>query len=130
LIAEALTCLALNIYHEARNQPLDGKIAVAHVVLNRVESPRFPDDICSVIYQGVNKGKHRCQFSWACDGKSDKPREKRAWADSQAIAASVLSLDTKDPTKGGTHYHTTASTPYWRKHLEKTRRIQDHVFYK
>ena len=76
--ADEVECLALNIYHEARNQPTAGKLAVAQVTLNRVKHDRFPNTICGVVYQGYylnnNPIKHKCQFSWWCDGKSDKPK--------------------------------------------------------
>ncbi len=55
MIAEMLTCIALNVYYEARSEPLEGQYAVAHVVLNRVASPRFPDDACTVVRQGLEK---------------------------------------------------------------------------
>ena len=72
-----LTCIALNVYYEARSEPLEGQYAVAHVVLNRVADDKFPDDACKVIKQGLEKGIGRCQFSWYCDGKSDTPKDKR-----------------------------------------------------
>ena len=53
MIAEALMCMALNIYHEARNQSVVGQVAVAEVVMNRVEDSRFPDTICEVVKQAV-----------------------------------------------------------------------------
>ena len=79
MIAEALMCMALNIYHEARNQSIVGQVAVAEVVMNRVEDSRFPDTICEVVKQAVtykNTDKpvlHKCQFSWYCDGQKDEP---------------------------------------------------------
>ena len=75
-------CLAKNIYFEAGNQPLAGKVAVAQVVLNRMEHASYPKDVCGVVYQAKWrenwKGqqvpiRHQCQFSWFCDGKSDEP---------------------------------------------------------
>mgnify|MGYP003628329525 CR=1 FL=1 len=86
MIAEALMCLALNVYHEAKNQSLIGQIAVAQVVMNRVRDERYPDTVCEVVEQGPTYSwkkdypvKNRCQFSWYCDGKSDKPKEGHAW---------------------------------------------------
>ena len=79
MIAEALMCMALNIYHEARNQSMVGQVAVGEVVMNRVEDSRFPDTICEVVKQAVtykNTDKpvlHKCQFSWYCDGQKDEP---------------------------------------------------------
>ena len=71
-------CLASNIYWEARNQPLLGKLAVAQVTQNRVDNKRYPDTICSVVkqtkfYPSGRIDLHSCQFSWYCDGKSDQP---------------------------------------------------------
>ncbi len=96
MIAEALFCLALNAYHEARNQDIRGMVAVSQVVINRVESDLFPDDVCEVVMQGPTREswktrqyeyieeedrvyypiRHRCQFSWYCDGKSDEPHDE------------------------------------------------------
>ena len=126
----AFMCLALNVYHEARNDTEIGQYAVAHVVMNRVQHDRWPDDVCSVVKQGYHKGKHRCQFSWYCDGKSDKPHEYRAWALSQLVAADVLSGIVPDVTGGATHYHATYVKPYWASHLDKTVTLGSHIFYK
>ena len=73
MIEAALMCLALNVYFEARNDTMVGQYAVAQVVINRVQSSKFPNDVCSVVKQSRNDGT--CQFSWYCDGKSDRPRE-------------------------------------------------------
>ena len=83
-----VVCLAKNIYFEAGNQPLAGKVAVAHVVFNRMEHSAYPKDICGVVYQTKWrenwKGKqvpvrNQCQFSWFCDGKSDKPKNTKVY---------------------------------------------------
>ena len=70
--ADELKCLALNIYFEARGEPESGQLAVGHVVM-------FPGTVCGVIQQGGALRRHRCQFSWWCDGRSDKPGNKRLW---------------------------------------------------
>ena len=76
-------CLSKNIYFEARDQVTKGQIAVALVTINRVKSKRFPNTICKVVKQASYKNgkvvRNRCHFSWFCDGKSDNPRNKRAW---------------------------------------------------
>ena len=64
---DEISCLALNIYFEARNEPNEGKLAVSHVVMNRVMSSRFPGTVCKVIQQGGEIRRYRCQFSWWCD---------------------------------------------------------------
>ena len=87
--------MALNIYHEARNESTAGQVAVAQVVLNRVESPGFPQTICGVVYQGqhTKRGtpiRDRCQFSWYCDGNHDVPTDLRAFNKSTEIAQWLL----------------------------------------
>ena len=80
-----IMCLALNIYFEARNQPIEGQLAVAQVVINRVLDDRYPDHACDVITQGPTYPdsnlpiRHKCQFSWYCDGRSDRPTDFDAW---------------------------------------------------
>ena len=72
-------CLAQAIYFESRGEPLDGQVAVAEVVLNRVHDRRFPSTVCGVTTQGVGSGRG-CQFSYACDGNSDVDEERRSAA--------------------------------------------------
>jgi spore germination cell wall hydrolase CwlJ-like protein len=129
MIATALVCLALNVYHEARSDPIVGQYAVAQVVINRVQHDSWPDDVCSVVHQGYHKGKHRCQFSWHCDGKSDTPREKVAWARAMIIADDVLSGRVPDMTDGSTHYHALYVKPYWAKSLKYRVTYGSHKFY-
>lgn len=132
-------CLAKNIYFEAGNQPMIGKVAVSHVVLNRVDSSLYPDTICDVVYQAqwrVNwKGeevpvRHRCQFSWFCDGKSDVPLDSATWLSSMHIARDVIQLKYGDITEGSTHYHADFVYPYWADSLNETVVINNHIFYK
>ena len=130
MIEMFLTCLALNVYYEARSEPMDGQYAVAHVVLNRVADDAFPDDACKVVKQGYHKGKHRCQFSWYCDGKSDNPKDNMSWIVAQVVAYNTLYGYHKDNTHGATHYHATYVSPYWRKHYDKTVAHGSHIFYK
>jgi len=130
MLSAALMCLALNVYHEARSEPVVGQYAVAHVTINRVQSNRWPNDVCKVVKQGYHKGRHRCQFSWYCDGKSDKPYEELAWAKSLIVADNVLSGKILDITYGATHYHARYVRPYWSKKLLKTVAYGSHKFYK
>jgi len=130
MIEAMLTCIALNVYHEARSEPMAGQYAVAHVVLNRVAHESFPDDACKVVYQGYSKGKHKCQFSWYCDGKSDTPREKTHWLYAQVVAHNVIRGFHKDNTEGATHYHANYVSPWWNKHYDKTVTHGSHIFYK
>jgi N-acetylmuramoyl-L-alanine amidase len=130
MISAALMCLALNVYHEARSEPLQGQAAVAHVVLNRVASGRWPDDVCSVIHQGYEKGRFKCQFTWYCDGKPDEPTEILAWAKSVLVANQVLTGVVPDVTNGATHYHARYVNPYWSASLSKTVTYGSHLFYR
>jgi len=123
LMKTALICMALNIYHEARDQPLAGQLAVAQVVVNRTLHEDYPSSVCSVVKQ-----KH--QFSWLWDDISDKPYEKEAWKLSQQIAKSVLAGRTTEIVEGATHYHATSVTPGWSKRLERVVKIDKHIFYR
>ena len=132
-------CLAKNIYFESGNQPLAGKVAVAHVTLNRVKNFQFPNTICGVVYQAqwkLNwKGKkvprrNRCQFSWFCDGKPDKPTDSETWMESTKVAEQVLNNKFPDITEKSLWYHADYVQPNWSNYLNKTVQIEDHIFYK
>ncbi len=124
-----LTCLSLNIYHEARGEPGSGQTAVAHVVMNRVADRRFPSSVCEVVRQGGELTKHGCQFSWWCDGRSDRPRNGRSWQETEEIARSVYWGLSKDPTKGALWYHADYVSPYWSRVFTKGPKIGSHIFY-
>ncbi len=126
---DELTCLSLNVYHEARNQPDEGKRAVAHVTLNRVQSKRFPNTVCGVVLQGAQRRGGKCQFSWWCDGKSDTPRDRDAWGVAQHVAYDVFMGADHDLTEGSLWYHTLDTKPVWRTRLVKFAAFGDHVFY-
>ena len=130
MLNSMLMCLALNVYHEARSDDMLGQYAVAHVVMNRVQHDKFPDDTCAVVHQGYHKGKHKCQFSWYCDGKSDTPHDPEAWAWAVLVAYDVLPSRVPDPTYGATHYHATYVKPYWADHYKQTVTLGSHIFYK
>ena len=122
MVGAALTCLALAVYHEARGEPLSGQMAVAEVVLNRVESDRFPNTVCEVVKQ-----PHQFSFYW--DGKSDTPRDPVAWAIASNVAQQAL--DQKpNITEGATFYHATYVSPYWAARFHPTAAIGRHVFFK
>ncbi len=122
--AEDHVCLAKNIYFEARNESLQGQIAIALVTMKRVQDPRWPSTVCGVVYQ--NK-----QFSWYSDGLSDRPKNQRSFDEVALIASAILSTDTKiyDFTYGATHYHADYVSPYWTKYMVKQVTIDTHIFY-
>jgi hypothetical protein len=124
-----LECLALNIYHEARSEPDTGKLAVGHVVLNRALDSRFPGSLCEVVKQGGERPLHACQFSWWCDGKSDRPRDSDAWEESRIFADLIFNDGIKDPTGGALWYHADYVDPPWRVKLVEGPKIGRHVFY-
>ena len=134
---EEIFCLARNIYFEAGNQPLAGKLAVGHVVINRRNNGLFPNTICEVVYDGGTR-RNRCQFSWYCDGKSDTPKYGPTWEDSMIVAEwlSTNLYNTSEFTiphdylEGATHYHATYVYPNWASHMQEVVKIQDHIFYK
>ena len=138
LLETAFLCLALNTYHEAKNQSMIGQIAVAEVVMNRVADSRYPNTVCEVVKQGPKyKGsdvpvRHKCQFSCFCDGKSDEPKkDSKEWRMAQEYARIVLSgRIVLDVTEGATHYHATYVIPSWAKTKTRTTRIESHIFYR
>lgn len=129
---DELICLALNDYWEARSEITAGRVAVAHVVLNRAMDSRFPSNLCDVVKQTRTGQLHRCQFSWYCDGKTDTPYNPKAWRDSLKIAAAVLQRDSSmlDPTDGALWYHADFIQPDWALGYESTTVIGTHVFYR
>ena len=142
ILETAFLCLALNTYHEAKNQSMIGQIATAQVVMNRVMDDRYPNTVCEVVKQGPTRPswkdpnkriavKHKCQFSWYCDGKSDVPKNEKAWRKAQDVAFLVLYDKIKlDVTEGATHYHATYVKPAWAKTKKRTTRIEKHIFYR
>ena len=135
-------CLAKNMYYEARNQGLAGQLAVSLVVMNRVKDKRYPNTICEVVYQAQMKpswktGKpvpirNRCQFSWYCDGKSDKIKDKKTYQRILDFAGLILHNDIEflDITDGATHYHADYVKPDWADTNTRTTEIGDHIFYR
>lgn len=123
----AAMCLALNIFFEARAEPLMGQLMVAEVTLNRVEDKRFPDTVCEVVYQ-------RKQFSWTHDGKSDKPSkypylDRKLWPEIKQLAKDIIDGKIDMPRNGATHYHATYVEPAWADSLEVVGRVGQHIFY-
>ena len=127
-------CLAEAMYFEARDQGWRGMLAVGVVIQNRVRDPRYPDDACGVVRQGRywrgNPIKHKCQFSYYCDGTPERPAEKEPGAIALDLAGILLSGHLViDGLGDATHYHTTTVRPGWSRKLSFRRVIGDHVFY-
>lgn len=118
-----VTCMAQNIYHEARGESLEGQKAVAHVTLNRMNSPAYPHTVCGVVYQPS-------QFSWTTDGRPEIT-EPGAYENAVVIALVAMTGLDSDPTNGATHYFDhTRVTPGWSRAFETTRIIGGHTFKK
>jgi len=127
---EDVYCLAKNIYFEAGNQPLAGRMAVGYVTINRKNHKMFPNNICDVVYQGGER-RHRCQFSWYCDGKHDLPTDSETWMACLILANKLLSDPGLDITENSLWYHANyIEEPYWADKLSPTVIINNHIFYK
>ena len=122
-------CLARAIYFEARSESEVGQLAVAKVVLNRVKDPAYPKTICQVVYQGSQR-PNACQFSFACDGISDEPKQREAWKTSKQIASRALAGDQSIQILGAaTYYHADYVTPKWSSSFKRLIKIGRHIFY-
>jgi spore germination cell wall hydrolase CwlJ-like protein len=116
-------CLRKAIYFESRGESIKGQVAVAEVILNRVDSRRFPNSVCGVVNQG-------CQFSYTCDGNSDNMRERGAIDRAGRIARLMLDGAPRALTAGATYFHTTGSRPSWARRFDRTASIGAHLFYR
>lgn len=119
-------CLTEALYFEARGESLEGQIAVAEVILNRVDSPLYPRTVCGVVKQ---RGGGGCQFSYVCHGKT-KMRETVAADLSGRIARAMLDGAPRILTAGATHFHTRGVKPSWSKRFSRTAAIGAHLFYR
>ena len=122
-------CLSEALYFEARGEPIEGQIAVAEVILNRVDSKRFPKSVCRVIDQTTGK-RHKCQFSYNCDGLLEVFPDKKAYERVSKIARLMLDGSSRDLTNGATFYHSRKVKPSWRSSFARTTNIGSHIFYR
>jgi spore germination cell wall hydrolase CwlJ-like protein len=127
-------CLAKAIYHEARGESREGQLAVANVIINRAMSKKYPSSICGVVYQNADKGRYRCQFTFACDGRSEKTTERGAWDRSLRLAEAAFYEYQRGQRpdvvpSSVLYYHTTAVSPSWSGTFRRVAAIGAHVFY-
>lgn len=127
--ARDLDCLADAVYYEARGESVAGQAAVAQVVLNRVRHPEFPKTVCGVVFQGAATGSD-CQFSFACDGAMDRPKDRIAWAQAERIAARALAGVVMPQVGTATHFHAVGVEPEWGPGLMRVAQVGLHVFYR
>lgn len=146
-----LYCLAMNIYHEARAEPVAGQYAVADVTINRTLDKRYPDTVCGVVMQAQIKEswktkqypdlpddqrkyipiRNKCQFSWYCDGRSDAVYDGDSWRKAQEVAYRiVVEKKFRGLTEGSTHYHADYVSPRWAKSFDLVGRVGTHIFYR
>ena len=127
---QQLECLTRNIYHEAASEPFEGKVGVAQVTLNRLESGRFANSVCGVVYQkNVFYERVVCQFSWYCENKSRvRPVNSPMWEESETVAKKVLLEGFRLPgLKHAIYYHADYVNPGWNK--PRIEKIGRHIFY-
>lgn len=127
---EAL-CLTNAVYFEARSEPLDGQLAVAQVVLDRLADPRYPKTICGVVYEHhPGTAAWACQFSFSCDTIPDVVNDPKSWLIAKAIAYVANERRVSDVTGGkATHYHSIVVAPEWSYNMPRTRGLGRHLFY-
>jgi len=123
-----LVCLAMTVYFEARSEPLLGQVAVAETVMNRVADRRYPDKICDVVRQG-GTSLHRCQFSFYCDGRPERPADQRAWRRAKVIAKLTRNGIVTANLGGATHYHAEYARPFWSTKYLHITTVGRHWFY-
>ena len=146
---EEFLCLVENIYFESKGESMRGKIAVGVVTLNRLKDPRYPKTLCEVVKQGPIREswktrsdpnlassdriflpiRHRCQFSWWCDGYKERISYNEQWTDSIQAARSALSGRYNDLVGNATHYHAVYVSPSWSNKLKFIVQIDNHRFY-
>ena len=129
-VEKSLDCLAINVYREAGNEPFEGKVAVAQVTLNRVNSNKFPRDVCAVVYQKSRFTERVvCQFSWYCDSKHrNRPVNQEAYDESYRVAKMVFLEDFRlESIDKALYYHADYVNPNWK--LKRIAKIGTHIFY-
>lgn len=114
-------CIAMAVYHEARGEDFAGQLAVAHVVLNRASSRRFPSTPCAVVHQ-------RLAFSSLRDPRP--ALERAAWAMAQRVARIALQDRDGDPTGGATFFDHAGGRPPWLHAVVLIVVIGNHAFYR
>lgn len=125
-------CLAKAIYFEARSESKAGQLAVANVVMNRVKSENYPNNICDVVYENHSKTKlHGCQFSFTCDGQHDRPKLGPHWNKAKQLATKVMNNSAKSRVVNASvlHYHADYVQPRWSRFMRRLTKIGRHIFY-
>lgn len=126
---QQIMCLAQNIYYEAGAESFDGKVAVAQVTVNRVESGNFPSTICGVVHQKTQVAdKTICQFSWVCNTPGKIKYMSDRWMECIDVARNVIVNNLKlSQLDEALYFHNTHVNPQWG--LERIAKIGNHIFY-
>ena len=133
--ANEFGCLTEALYHEARSEDDVGILAVGTVILNRVKNKRFPNTICKVIHQGIywqgNPVRDQCQFSYWCDGRTEKYKDMKALSRIIKLAKIISSGIIVKTLDKATHYHASYVSPGWAndKQFKFITQIGKHIFY-
>lgn len=127
--SEEHKCLAEAVYYEARSEVIEGQLAVAEVIMNRVADERYPKTICGVVNQGSNRSTG-CQFTFTCDGSRELIPYGDRWMKARSVAAQVVLQFNELRTGNATHYHASYVQPSWSKRLIQTNAIGEHIFYR
>lgn len=130
MLQDETQCLALAVYWEGKTESRTGQLAIAHTVLNRTRNADFPSTVCAVISQKEGTAKGKCQFSWYCDGKTDRPQSEDDWNMAVDVAREAMKDGSRDPTGGALFFHSTKVKPNWGAERKRLMRIGDHVFYR
>jgi hypothetical protein len=127
--ATALRCMTQAVYYEAATEPMQGRRAVAQVILNRMRHPAYPNSVCGVIYQGSER-QTGCQFSFTCDGSLLRAPAAMRWKEAEAVARAALAGYIEPSVGTATHYHADYVLPKWAFQLSKITQLGRHIFYR
>ncbi len=130
-ITKDITCLALNVYHEARGEPKAGQYAVARVTLNRAKSKHYPNDICDVVFQknwDKRRQRYVSAFSWT-ELDSRPSKKSKTWQQAWDIAESAYTGTDNSKTREALFYHANYIRPSWSRNKKPVARIGKHIFY-
>ena len=127
-----LTCLAMNVYYEARGEPVEGQHGVAAVTMNRVVDSRYPNTICKVVHQkrwDYLRKRYVSAFSWTEFDSVPEP-EGEAWHRAVEVAEAAIQRRGEPMLDGAVHYHARRIRPSWARGKKPVAKIGRHVFYR
>ncbi|MEM0988108.1 MAG: cell wall hydrolase [Pseudomonadota bacterium] len=127
--SEEWYCLTEALYFEARGESRTGQLAVAEVILNRVDSKSYPASICGVVQQGMHR-RNACQFSYNCDGRKNTIGNKPVFEELGKLAWMMMEGKPRSLTSDALFYHATSVKPRWARRFVRTARIGAHIFYR